>query len=309
MLGVFLVFNYPMIIQAKTFLAGFGRELTEVTVGQHGVRKTQVPHIAYLRFLYNNFPLWYWPILGGYFFLAWRLPNRQRMEYLFPALIALAVLGMISFSPKISEKYMMPAEIFVLFAICAAVGVLAKWCPVRFPWMGSSLAVILVGLIVREQWQGNTAGRSGLKDAKDSFATNSYQILNDWILSNLPTTAILLQPEKRFLPDPEIGFFDDIPKKFPQKIYSQSTFVKSGSISSARAVGVTHVVVLYGTTKKYEGKVVSATQEAIIDRTRSSEFFNELLQNSRLVYRLEPRKNILLHPGFEIYELNSPSST
>ena len=88
-------------------------------------------------------------------------------------------------------------------------------------------------------------------------------------------------------------------KDFPQKIFNQSTFVKSGSLVSARALGVTHVGVPYGALRKYEGNVISLTEEAKMDRTRRQNFFRDVKATGRRIFIEKPDPaNLLLHPGF-----------
>jgi len=304
MLGVFLLFNYQMITDFDKFRAGFGRELTEVVVGPHGARKTEVPHAHYIRFLMEDFPFWYWPVVGIYGWFALRSSKELFREHLVPCVILLALVIMLSFSPKVGDRYLLPVEVWVLFAMCGAAGFLAQELGKKSRLLGNGLAAALLAGVFYMQWRGNLPARGGWSETYESFTRDSFAELRTWIRGNIPLDAVLLQPEKRFLPDPELGFFDDKPKDFPQKILSQSTFIKSGSLKSAREAGVTHVVVISGRVNRYDTEVRYATNKAVQDRKARSTFYNELQSSSRLIHKVSKEWNTIMHPGFEIYELN-----
>ena len=310
---VFCLINLQILLNWEAFADGLSREIHYVQEGHHGVRSHDGLHAEYLRYLALAVEWWAWPLAALGVAAIWlqrraRVTRAGLLAHLFPLLLAALYLLLISLSPKIIHRYTYPIVFFLMFyaalgAGAGLPGLLARVLPRARPLAASGAgAVAVAALLALNIWHGDARGVA-LADKIAAYRLDTFATLHQWMRANLPAEAVIYQPGRYHLPDSDLHIFKDVPRPIPQRVLSKGDLFHSGSLETARAHGVTHVLVGSSRHTRYLGDDVDGTASALDLRARMASTYRQLRAEGRVVYQMHDGPESSLHPALTLYDI------
>lgn len=306
----FLICNLPLFAsKLSSPFRSIRNEVHGVAGGHRGITR-QIPHGVYLETLEENAPRAVL-VLSGVYALALVVTARRRTlpewaTLLFP----LGYLAVISCSPKIADRYLLPVN--VLLPFLAALGV-AEIGRLIGPDKSRARHALNIGVIaclftwlVASEWPTFHRSFRGYEH-DDPTATA------EWIKANLPATAVIaedhrisLSPTKSDkIKNPKTGlpFEPSENARVPQKVYSPNFASELGTLEQLRQNGITHVAICkqsYGRYFKDETRPRESVKSGF-DKQR--DFYADILEEGQLVKEWPPGTISYLQPGIKLFQI------
>lgn len=303
----FLIANLPLFAgKISSPFRSINNEMKGVTGGHRGVTR-EVPHAEYLHDLKKNLP----PVVGGLgavYALALLVTARRRTAPEWATLIfPLAYLGMISCSPKVADRYLLPTS--VLLPLLGVLGAAEIGRMIGSPHLQLRARLGLLvqcGLVV---WLC-LAEKPALARSYAGFQKDDPAAVAEWVKANLPADAVIAEDHRINLSESKAeGLSSDA--RVPQKVLDASfasdlikdTKDPAKMLDALRAKGVTHVAVCKQNYGRYlRGDMIpQAEVKSGFDQRR--EFYRRVFEEGALLKEWPSGVISYLQPGIKFYRI------
>jgi hypothetical protein len=280
------VMGWRYVVEWRVFFTSSHEEWKALFVGDYAAGM-QVPHALYFSQISGELG---WPlVLGGTLAYAAACVWARWPAGWIPMLAAGGGLGLLAFSSKYSERYLLPISWLLMWMVIVGV---AWWVLRRYPfgtrtglwWGRSAVSVLALGWCVSllPDWRSRWEGFSG--DSRASLQNwMANQVTDDWVMARDELSRV----------DPP-----------PGRPMIESFFVADlGSVDEMRARGVSHVVVSCDVYHRYvDGSASPTLRMDPIFQSRAS-FYRELFKQGRVVWFEPVSHPKSLHPGLAVVEI------
>jgi hypothetical protein len=317
-LVTFLLCNLPIFgWKISSPFRSISHEVTGVAGGHQGLTR-KVPHAEYLVALRSKTP----PLvlaLAAVYALALLVTARRRtppewITLLFP----LAFLAMLSCSPKIAERYLLPvsAMLPLLAALGAGeVGRLMAWNSESRRCVGAACAAIILAFVVRAEMptvpQFLDALRERGTDAQSTtqfsrlyigFQHDDPKAVAAWVEKNLPADAVIAEDHRVNLSATKADGVSTN-TRVPQKILDASFAPELGTLDDLRAKGVGYVAVCRQNYGRYFNDDLQPRTGVKSGYDKNRDFYARLFKEAHLAKEWPKGPISYLQPGIRLYEI------
>jgi hypothetical protein len=295
----FLICNIPIFgWQVSSPFRSIGNEMHGVAGGHQGLTR-KVPHAEYLVSLKNKVP----PVLAGLaavYALALLATARRRtppewVTLLFP----LAYLAMISCSPKIAERYLLPVS--AVAPLLAALGTGEIGRVIDSPGsatrgrLRSLASVALLGATIWAEWPA-------FHRTLDGFQHDDPTAVAQWIKTNLPAEAIIAEDHRVNLSATKAdGLSTDA--RVPQKVLDASFAPELGTLEQLRSKGVGYVAVCRQNYGRYFNDKTVPQTKVKLSYDQARDFYTRLFAEGPLLKEWPKGTITYLQPGIRFYRI------
>lgn len=306
--SVLLVVNWQLLTVSgrADFAEGLGREADFAIQGHKGTTRS-VPHSAYTASFSRNTNAVLWVFLLAHGVWLWR--NRRRVVPAHWAVVVFSLLYILilSLSPKVSDRYFLPATGFLLVLAALGVGNLADWIT------GSRRIVERVPAVANRTLVFSVLAVAGVLPMLPDFFAYAAAFREDdrkelitYIRDQLPATAKIAQDGRVNLPgDPKRKFLAARAGEIPQVVQGAAFAADVGTLDELLDAGFTHVAVCKGDYERFFLNKIRPRQGAEDDFSRRHAFYQRLFEHARLVWERKPGELNYLQPGLKLYSLDS----
>ena len=292
-LAVFALVNGPLLHDLAAFRASFDREMGLVVEGSKGVSR-RVPHAIYLNIFADNTTPAVWLLLGVFYWSFWRRRGEQDTLAWVIALFPLVLTLVFSFSPKTNDRYYLPLT--ATFYYLAALGLrdLAGLVPpARSALTIAAALVFALGLEVPKSWAVWRA-----------FQHDDRRELAEFIRTNLPADAKIVQDERVMLPSPRNRKRGRVILDLSQTVVAGDRYAAEfGDLEKLRADGFTHVAVTESNYGRFFQKSLVPKEADRAEHARMKSFYERLFAECGLLFERPYGTVVYLHPGLRLYRL------
>ena len=317
----FLVCNIPIFSgHVSSPFRSIGHEMTGVAGGHQGLTR-KVPHAEYVKALKSKVPRL---VLGlaGIYALALLLTARRRTPAEWVTLIfPIAFLVILSCSPKIAERYLLPVS--AMLPLLAALGVgeigrlIASESRLRRVLSGLGVAVILV-FLVRSELPTFTEFYDALRETQPNgerlalisrlyvgFQHDDPTAVANWVKEHVPANAIIAEDHRVNLSATKADGLSSA-ARVPQKVLDAS-FVPDlpglGTLEKLRAAGVGYVAVCRQNYERYYNDEMKPQPGVKSGYDKRREFYGELFKDGKLEKEWPKGPITYLQPGIKLYSI------
>lgn len=293
----FGIINARMFTDAATARKSLDRETELATKGQAGMRK-DIPHSGFVeRFGQRT------GVLIPFYIAGWcllvklsRQRKRFRTEWLYLAFPLLLTL-VLSFSAKDSGRYFLPAILGITGTAAAGLAGFIGLCIRKNTVSWRLLAGVLLAPVLYVTLQ-----RAYIYE--DGFRRDGRTELLSYMEHNLAQNAVILQGNKVFLPAPDHRYTDAWRVQAPREIRTCKIVAdEAATPAELRAQGITHVVMNVAEYGRYLNEDQRPSKEIQADYERRRAFYQDLLQNGKLIWESADGKIGTNNPDLRLYEL------
>ena len=299
-LVTFLICNFPIFAwQVSSPFRSIGNEMHGVAGGHQGLTR-KVPHAEYLISLKHKVP----PVLAGLaavYALALLATARRRtapewVTLLFP----LAYLALISCSPKIAERYLLPVSAMAPLLAALGTGEIGRVIDSRgSPARGklrSLASVALLGGTICAEWPA-------FHRTVDGFQHDDPTAVAEWIKTNLPADAIIAEDHRVNLSATKAdGLSTDA--RVPQKVLDASFAPDLGTFDELRAKGVGYVAVCRQNYGRYFNDETKPQAGVKVGYDKRRDFYARLFAEGKLLKEWPKGTITYLQPGIRLYRIS-----
>ena len=322
----FLLANLPFpVSKISSPFRQIGREMEGVVGGHRGLTR-EVPHAIYLGALRGNTPLPIAICAAAYvILLAATARRRSPVEWLtvlFPA----AYLAMLSFSPKVADRYLLPVDVLVTFlaALGAAEFTRLLFSPRAYWFRGAVVtglgvigaAEIAEPLVAPLRWRRVFAGLflAGLtawmlsatiphfRSLLGEYQTDSHAAAAAWIKAHLPADAIIAEDHRVNL-SAEKSNGVSTTARVPQTVLNADFAADLGTLDKLRARGVTHVAIGPDAFKRFFDPRIKPGKKEQANYDRRKAFYAQVFTEGECLIAWPRREITYLHPGILLYRV------
>ena len=294
------VINYSFFIHPDKLFRSLVRETGGAVGGHRGLTRS-VPHTEYVTtFLIDTtWPIW---VFGGACLLIWIATWRRRnpVDWIV-ALFPIAYVVMLSFSPKISERYLLPVTTMACFLAGMGIFELASLIlPSKKTWLVAARGLLVASLLALTVKLEMPRLIASYRD----YEANDRREFYIWIETHLPKDAVIAQDDRVNLPD-LTRWQHEGEKPLPQKVIGEEFVGDLGTLDELKKQGVTHVAVCDGTFGRFFAGLTpqSSRREEFL---RRKAFYEQLFKEGQLIWQRPVGAVIYLRPGLKLYRIASP---
>jgi hypothetical protein len=320
----FLVCNIPIFSgRVSSPFRSVGNEMKGVAGGHQGLTR-KVPHAEYLKALKSKVP----PLvlgLAGIYALALLVTARRRTPPEWVTLIfPIAFLAIISCSPKIAERYLLPVS--AMLPLLAALGageigrLIAGDSRVRQVLSGVGVTVILVFLVRAElptfrqfygalrETQPNGERLALISRLYVGFQHDDPTAVANWVKQHVPASAIIAEDHRVNLSATKSDANDlGSPARVPQKVldasFAPDLAPQTGTLDELRAKGVTYVAVCRQNYGRYYNDEMKPQLGVKSGYDKRREFYGQLFKEGKLEKEWPKGPITYLQPGIKLYSI------
>lgn len=293
----FLICNLPLFAtKLSSPFRSIRNEVSGVAGGHRGITR-EIPHSAYLETLHEDVPRVILILAGVYALYLVATARRRSLAEWVTLLFPLGYLAVISCSPKIADRYLLPVSVLIPFLAMLGVAEIGRTIDSEKLRARHFLSMAaLVGLTI---WV-IMAEVPGFRRSFEGYRHDDPAAVAEWISTNLPSDAVIAEDHRVNLsPTKANGVSTNA--RIPQKVFNSNFVADLGTLDELRAKGVTHVVICkqtYGRYFKDETKPREGVKTAF-DKRR--EFYARVLEEGELVKQWPPGKISYLQPGIKLF--------
>jgi hypothetical protein len=297
-----IVANHQMFTHLGEWRKSFDREVGYSLEGHRGL--VAQDSVRYYRdWFWKTVPMTAVVFLGiNALNLVTTARRRSLAEWLIFAL-PFGFTAMLMSSPKISDRYFLPAAVLFHFNALVGVGLAAEWFTRAFgKWrVAGQCAFALVVLLIG--WSGHFGK---FQTARVQFKSDDRRELEEYLSARAPAGAIIAQDSAVGLPDPEHHKQKGMKREFAHEVLGSEFAPDLGSLEELRAKGVRYVVVTPKKYQRYTGGSMAPGEDPKVreDFARRKAFYTALPQQAKLLKKWPIAEIDTLHPGLELYDLN-----
>ena len=216
--------------------------------------------------------------------------------FLFP----FAFTAMLMASPRVSDRYFLPAAMLFNLNALVGVGLSAEWFTRAFGKFRCAGQVAFVTLALCIGW-GGQFGK--FRATRAQFKVDDRRELEAWMNASLPADSKVVQDDAIHLPDPDDHKQQGITREFKHTVTTREFAPDLGSIAELRAQGIRYVVTSPKKSRRYTsgGMVPSDDVKEEFDRRKT--FYTALPEQARLLKKWDMAEIDTLHPGIELYDI------
>jgi len=298
----FLVCNLPLFAtKLSSPFRSIRNEVHGVAGGHRGITR-EIPHGEYLETLHENVPLIVLVLTVFYAANAVFLFRRRTPPEWATLLFPLGYLAVLSCSPKIADRYLLPVSVLLPFLAILGAAELARGLDSEKLRARRKISyLVLTGLI---SWVA-LAEWPAFRRAFDGYTRDDPTAVAEWIKAHLPLDAVIAEDYRVNLSRTKAnGVSKDA--RVPQKVYDANFAPDLGTLDELLAKGVTHVAICkqsYGRYFKDETKPREGAKTAF-DKRR--EFYARVLEEGELVQEWPPGTISYLQPGIKLFRVAPP---
>ncbi len=291
----FLAGNLPLFAaQISSPFRSIRNEMQGVAEGPRGLTR-QAPHAEYLRLLRSDVP----PavgILAGLYAAALLATARRRSPPEWATLLfPLGYLALISCSPKIAPRYLLPVDALLpLLGTFGAAEISARFHRAA----GTIVFTALVGAMLAAEW-------TPLQKAFDGFRHDDPAAVAEWIKANLPPDAVIAEDHRVNL-SPTKADGISTAARVPQKVLDANFAPDLGTVDELLAKGVTHIAICRQQYGRYFNEGTQAQTGGKTGYDKRREFYDRVIHQGELLQEWPRGTNPYLQPGIRLYRIASP---
>jgi hypothetical protein len=295
----FLLGNTPFpVSEISSPFRSINHEMSGVTGGHRGLSR-QAPHAIYFEKLRRSTP----PVLicfAAAYAVALLVTARRRdfvewLNFLFPV----AFVAMLSCSPKIADRYLIPVNVTLAFVAVLGIAEISR--TIGAPDARLRHALALLALAAGAGWLV-FAELPPFREAFAEYATDDHAVLAAWVSANLPREAVIAEDHRVNLSASKSDGVS-IDARVPQTVLDSDFAADLGSLDELRMKGVTHVAVCRDSYDRFLEKGVKPGKEEKADYDRRKLFYTQLFAQGKLLREWPSGKIAYLHPGMKLYGL------
>ena len=295
----FIVANRQMFTHLGEWLESFNREFGMSVSGSRGLA-TQSPVAQYLNWFHLTVPT------AAIVFLALNALNlvttaRRRsladwLIFLFP----FAFTAMLMLSPRVSDRYFLPAAVLFNFNALVGVGVSAEWFTRAFGKFRFAGQIAFAAIALSIGWWGQFQlfGKTYAQ-----FQTDDRRELEAWMEANLPPGSKVVQDYAIHLPDADDHKQEGMKRAFKHQVRGHEFVPDLGTLDELRAQGVGYVATTPKKSQRYTSGAMIPRDEVKEEFERRKAFYTALPQQAKLLWKRGIAEIDTLHPGIELYDL------
>lgn len=300
----FLACNLPLFAgKISSPFRSIRNEMEGVAGGHRGITR-EVPHGEYLGMLRKDVP----PAVGALalvYALALLVTARRRTpaEWV-TLLLPLGYLAMISCSPKIAGRYLLPVSVLLpLLAVLGAAEVARRVFSPDSRRRRMLSGAVLAGLIGWVAW----AELPLLRTSFAGFQHDDPAEVAAWIKAHLSADAIIAEDHRVNLsPDKADGWSTNA--RVPQKVLDANFAPDLGTVDELLAKGVTHIAVCRQSYGRYFSDETQAQGTGKTGYDKRRDFYERVFRDGELLKEW-PRGTIsYLQPGIRLYRIAPPKT-
>ncbi len=287
-LAALVAVYWSLIWQAPSAVVSIQEELAHLRYGHYGVGAS-VPHNHYVRFLFLAYPsLLLWGACGAAVYYAWKRRGTHP-DFLGFLILSILTVGVLSFLPKTSERYLLPVYL-------AMTGALAVCCG----WMlqenrGTNLHK-LVGLLLVLLFSIYTIPKR--LEMQAGFGSDSRADLMDFIQQTIP-------PQTPFAIDAMVNPHESVvyagrPGEFSYPVHESYFAADLGTVEDLRAEGIEYFVGSWDVHHRYRETRLTSSDPVNVAR---SDFYNRLYDEGEILWHVSGQHPKPLHPGLVLIRL------
>ena len=325
----FLLCNFPIFgWQISSPFRSISHEMDGVAGGHHGLTR-KVPHAEYLASLKSKVPPALAVLTAVYAVALAATAQRRTPPEWINLLFPLAYLAMISCSPKVAERYLLPvsAMIPLLAALgTAEIGRLLSSPDSRPRQLASGLLVaVILTFLIRSELPTFTQFRDALLErnataenaalfsrAYIGFQHDDPTAVAEWIRKNLPPDAIIAEDHRVNLSATKADGLSTT-ARVPQKVLDDSFAPDLGTLDEMRAWGVSYVAVCRQNYGRYFNDEMKPQKDVKSGYDAYRDFYARVFKEGQLVKEWPKGPISYLQPGIKLYRIgpatppNSPA--
>ena len=295
----FLLGNLPLFAyKLSSPFRSIRNEMKGVAGGHRGITR-EVPHTEYLETLQKNMPPAVLLLAGAYTLIVVVTARRRTGPEWASLLFPLGYLAVISCSPKIADRYLLPVNVLLPFLGVLGAAEIGRLIGGTGPGPRKVIGVlVLAGL---SAFQVN-AQLPAFRRSFDGFTHDDPTAVAEWIKVNLPADAVIAEDHRVNLsPTKANGVSKNA--RVPQKVYNANFAPDLGTLDELLKKGVTHVAICkqsYGRYFKDETKPRDGVKTGF-DKRR--EFYARVLEEGELVQEWPSGTISYLQPGIKLFRV------
>jgi len=317
--ATFLLCNVPIFgWKVSSPFRSIRNEMDGVAGGHHGLTR-KVPHAEYLGSLKGKVPPALAVLTALYAVALLATARRRTPPEWITLLFPIAYLAMISCSPKVAERYLLPVSAMIPLLAALGAGEIGRLltAPDSRPRQlagGLVTAVLLLFLIRAEmptftQFSDAILERNATAQNTSLFSRAYLGFQHDdptavaaWIKANLPADATIAEDHRVNLSATKADGLSTT-ARVPQKVLDASFAPDLGTLEELRAKGVDYVAICrqnYGRYFNDEMKPQPGTKSGY-DKRR--EFYTHVVQEGELLKEWPKGPIAYLQPGIKLYRI------
>lgn len=295
----FLICNFPLFgWKISSPFRSIRNEMDGVTSGHRGMTR-KVPHAEYINALKSKVPT-VLLVLAALYALALLATARRRtpaewITLLFPLLY----LAMISCSPKIAERYLLPVSAMVPLLAALGAGEIGR--AIRSPKIpvrnviGCVVSTALLVWMARAEWPA-------FHRSWDGFQHDDPTAVATWIKANVPLTAIIAEDHRVNLSATKSDGLSSA-ARVPQKVMDASFAPDLGTLDDLRKKGVEYVAVCRQNYGRYFNDETKPQADVKSGYDKRRDFYARLFTEGELLKEWPKGAISYLQPGIKLYKI------
>ena len=301
----FLAVNLPLFAhEISSPFRSIGNEMHGVTGGHHGLTR-KVPHSAYVDSLREHLPPAIAVLAGTYALILLATARRRTPPEWVTLLFPLAYLTMLSFSPKIADRYLLPVS--TLLPLLGALGAaeVARFLDSPDSRLRTALSILiataLFGWMIRGEWPA-------FKEAFGGFQHDDPTAVAEWIKANLPPDAVIAEDHRVNLSATKADGLSTN-ARVPQKVLDASFAPDLGTFDELRAKGVTHVALCRQSYGRYFNDETKPQAGVKTGYDKRRDFYARVFSEGELLKEWKKGPIGYLQPGIKLYRIAPPKKS
>lgn len=298
--AAFVLCNFQIFTHMSLWRESFNREVGYTLKGQHGLLAQD--SVTY-------YQQWFGTTVSktAVFFLAlnaFNLVTTARRRSLADWLIFLfpfAFTAMLMASPRVSDRYFLPAAVLFNFNALVGVGLSAEWFTRAFGKFRCAGQFAFTALALFVGWSGQFSKYGAVKA---QFKVDDRRELETWMNDHLPAGSSVVQDYAIHLPDATDHKQDDLNRPFKHTVRGHEFVAELGTLAELRAQGVRYVATSPKKSQRYTDGGMMPSDGVKEEFERRKAFYSALPREAKLLKKWDMAEIDTLHPGIELYDLS-----
>jgi hypothetical protein len=297
--ATFLICNFPLLgWKISSPFRSIGHEMNGVAGGHLGLTR-KVPHAEYLLSLKSKVPIAV-AVLAAIYALALVVtePRRTPPEWI-NLLFPLVFLILLSCSPKVSERYLLPVSAMIPLLAALGAGEIGRFIggsgsPARAAF-GALVSVALLGWAIYSELPE-------FRRSFEGFQHDDPTAVANWIKANLPADVVIAEDHRVNLSASKADGLSTN-ARVPQKVLDASFAPDLGTVDDLRAKGVSYVAICRQNYGRYFNDEMQPQSSVKSGYDKKREFYGRVITEGELVKDWPKGPIAYLQPGIKLYRI------
>jgi 4-amino-4-deoxy-L-arabinose transferase-like glycosyltransferase len=295
----FLVCNFPLFgWKVSSPFRSIGHEMTGVTEGHQGLSR----HAAYFGSLKNRVPPVQTALIAIYAVALLATARRRTPPEWITLLFPIAFLLMISSSPKVAERYLLPVSAMVPLLAALGAGEIGRL--VGSPHSSARTGAGLVASAILLGW-ATYAEYPAFHRTWGGFEHDDPTAVAEWVKAHLPADAKIAEDHRVNLSATKADDGPSSTARVPQTVLEAKSGVAAdlGTVDELRAKGVGYVAVCRQNYGRYFNDENKPQAEIKTGYDKRREFYARVFQDGKLLKEWPKGAISYLQPGIRLYQI------